>query len=147
MPHGNTWIQPHVASAFVHTQQMLLCKPKWQYLFTWKGSSYCILALHSSIFIGTIIELRFIQADMLYSMTMIKTIFRLIQPRQFNPLTAKLFHWNFHSREVVSHWRDPQPQVSENYSDLTKSTIIILKYCWLMVRFIFDMSKIGYLMC
>ena len=37
-----------------------------------------------------------------------------------NPLTAKLFNWNFHSHEVVSRWRDPQLQVSENYSDLTK---------------------------
>ena len=38
----------------------------------------------------------------------------------FNPLTAKLFYFNFHPLEVVSRWRDPQLQVSENYSDLTK---------------------------
>ena len=31
-----------------------------------------------------------------------------------NPLTAKLFNLNFHSLEVVSRWRDPQLQVSEN---------------------------------
>ena len=37
-----------------------------------------------------------------------------------NPLTAKLFNWNFQSLEVVSRWRDPQLWVSENYSDLTK---------------------------
>ena len=37
----------------------------------------------------------------------------------FNPLTAKLFNCNFHPLEVVSRWRDPQLQVSEN-SDLTK---------------------------
>ena len=37
-----------------------------------------------------------------------------------NPLTAKLFNLNFHPHEVVSRWRDPQLQVSENYSDLTK---------------------------
>ena len=37
-----------------------------------------------------------------------------------NPLTAKLFNLNFHSLEVVSRWRDPQLQVSENYSDLAK---------------------------
>ena len=42
------------------------------------------------------------------------------KPSLFNPLTAKLFNWNFHSLEVVSRWRDPQLQVSENYSDLTK---------------------------
>ena len=38
----------------------------------------------------------------------------------FNPLTAKLFNLNFHPLEVVSRWRDPQLQVSENYSDLAK---------------------------
>ena len=38
---------------------------------------------------------------------------------RFNPLTATLFKLNFHSLEVVSRWRDPQLQVSENYSDLT----------------------------
>ena len=37
-----------------------------------------------------------------------------------NPLTAKLVNLNFHSLEVVSHWRDPQLKASENYSDLTK---------------------------
>ena len=36
----------------------------------------------------------------------------------FNPLPAKLFNLNFHTLEVVSRWRDPQLQVSENYSDL-----------------------------
>ena len=36
----------------------------------------------------------------------------------FNPSTAKLFGINFHPLEVVSRWRDPQLQVSENYSDL-----------------------------
>ena len=40
--------------------------------------------------------------------------------QRFNPLTAKLFNLNFHPLEVVSRWRDPQLQVSENYSDLTK---------------------------
>ena len=37
-----------------------------------------------------------------------------------NPLTVKLFHLNFRQLEAVSRWRDPQLQVSENYSDLTK---------------------------
>ena len=41
-------------------------------------------------------------------------------PDIFNPLTAKLFNLNFHPLEVVSRWRDPQLQVSENYSYLTK---------------------------
>ena len=67
-----------------------------------------------------------------------------------NPLTAKLFNLNFHPLEVVSRWRDPQLQVSENYSDLAKwmSTVFkycwlakwrstVFKYCWLMSHFIF----------
>ena len=36
-----------------------------------------------------------------------------------NPLTARLYNLNFHPLEVVSCWRDPQLQLSENYSDLT----------------------------
>ena len=34
--------------------------------------------------------------------------------------TDKLFNLNFHPLEVVSRWRDPQLQVSENYSYFTK---------------------------
>ena len=34
---------------------------------------------------------------------------RLLLP---NPLTTKLFNWNFHPLEVVSRWRDPQLQES-----------------------------------
>ena len=40
-----------------------------------------------------------------------------------NPLTAKLFNWNFHPPEVVTRWRDPQLQVSKNYSDLIKMEV------------------------
>ena len=36
----------------------------------------------------------------------------------FNQLTAKSFRWNFHQLEVVPHSRDPQLQISENYSDV-----------------------------
>ena len=42
-----------------------------------------------------------------------------------NPLTAKLFNWNFHPLEVVSRWRDPQLQVGEIYSYLAKSRSMI----------------------
>ena len=49
-----------------------------------------------------------------------------------NPLTAKLFNLNFHPLEVVSRWRDPQRQVSGNYSDLTKWRSTVFKYCWLI---------------
>ena len=52
--------------------------------------------------------------------------------RQFNHMTTKLYSWNFHSLEVVSCWRDPQLQASENYSNLTKWRSLILKSCWLV---------------
>ena len=44
-----------------------------------------------------------------------------------NISTAKLFNLNFHPLEVVSRWRDPQLQVGENYSDLTKSRSTVFK--------------------
>ena len=50
-------------------------------------------------------------------------------PYIFNPLTAKLFNLNFHPFEVVSRWRDPQLQVCENYSDLTKWRSSLFRYC------------------
>ena len=65
----------------------------------------------------------------------------------FNPLTAILFNPNFHPLEVVSRWRDPQLQVSENYSDLTKWRSTVFRYCWLMSHFISNMFKRWYLMC
>ena len=59
------------------------------------------------------------------------------------PLAAKLFNWNFHSLDVVSHWLDPQLQVGENYSDFTKWRSTILTYHWLMLsRFIWNIFKI-----
>ena len=67
--------------------------------------------------------------------------------RLINPSTAKLFNLNFHPLEVVSRWRDPQLQVSENYSDLTKWRSTVFKYCWLMSHFTFNMFKRWYLMC
>ena len=62
------------------------------------------------------------------------------------PLTAKLFNLNFHPLDVVSRLRDPQLQVSENYSDLTKWWSTLFKYCWLMSHFIFKIFKRWYLM-
>ena len=52
-----------------------------------------------------------------------------------NPLTAKSLNLNFYPLEVVSRWRDPQLQVSENYSDLTKWGSTIFKSCWFNVTF------------
>ena len=52
-----------------------------------------------------------------------------------NPLTAELFNLNFHPLEVVSRCRDPQLQVSENYSDLTKWRSTDFKYNHVDVKF------------
>ena len=59
-----------------------------------------------------------------------------------NPLTAKLFNLIFHSLEVVSRWRDPQLQVSENYSDLTKWRSTVIKYCGMLSHIIFNICKV-----
>ena len=67
--------------------------------------------------------------------------------RRVSPLTAKLFNSNFHPLEVVSRWRDPQLQVSENYSDSTKLRSTLFKSCWLMSHFILNIFKMWYLMC
>ena len=64
-----------------------------------------------------------------------------------SPLTAKLFNLNFHPLEAVPRWRDPQLQVSENYSDLTKWRSTLFKYCWLMSHFIFKLFEMWYLIC
>ena len=68
-------------------------------------------------------------------------------PGFLNPLTAKLFNRTFHPLEVVSRWRDPQLQVSKNYSDLTKWRLTILKSCWLISHFISNMFKRWYVKC
>ena len=54
-----------------------------------------------------------------------------------NPLTAKLFNLNFHPLEVVSRWRDPQLQVGENYSDLTKMEFNCFQILLIDVTFYF----------
>ena len=38
----------------------------------------------------------------------------------------------------MSRWRDPQLQVSENYSDLTKLRSTLFKSCWLMSHVILN---------
>ena len=64
----------------------------------------------------------------------------------YQPFNRRIiFNLNFHSLEVVARWRDPQLQVSENYSDLTKWRSSVFKYCWLMSHFIFNMFKEWYL--
>ena len=44
--------------------------------------------------------------------------------KAFNPYPAKLFYLNFHPLVVVSRYRDPQPQVVENYSYSSASASI-----------------------
>ena len=41
----------------------------------------------------------------------------------FNPLTAKLFNWNFPSLQVESRWPDPQLQESEKNSRFYKMEV------------------------
>ena len=45
-----------------------------------------------------------------------------------NSYPAKLIYLNFHPLEVVSRYRDPQPQVVENYSYLLNLQILIFKH-------------------
>ena len=66
-----------------------------------------------------------------------------------NPLAATLFNWNFHPLEFVSRWRDPQLQVSENYSDFTKKEVTyfqILLIDLIFIDLIFNMFKRWYVM-
>ena len=59
------------------------------------------------------------------------------------PLTAKLLNLNFHPLHVVPRCRDPQLQVSENSSNLTKWRSTLFKSCCLMSLFIFNIFKCG----
>ena len=45
-----------------------------------------------------------------------------------NPYPAKLIYLNFQPLEVVSRWRDTQPQVVENYSYLFNLRPNVYKY-------------------
>ena len=75
---------------------------------------------------------------------------------EFNPLTDKLFNWNFYPLQVVSRWRDPQLQVSENYSRFDKMEVndfeILLVdvtfYLWYVLKLAFNVqdtqNKKGY---
>ena len=64
-----------------------------------------------------------------------------------NPLGAKLLNWNSHPLEVVTRWRDPQLQGSENYSDLTKWRSTNFKSCWIMSLLFFTRFKSWYVIC
>ena len=53
----------------------------------------------------------------------------ILSKQFFNPYRAKLIHLNLQPPEVVSRYRDPQPQVVENYSYLFNLRPNIYK-CW-----------------
>ena len=72
---------------------------------------------------------------------------RLMEVDSAATLTAKLFNFNFHPFEVVSRWRDPQLQVSENYPDLTECRPTYIKSFWLLSLFIFTRFKSWHVMC
>ena len=61
----------------------------------------------------------------------------MISRLRVNPLTAEIFNMNFHPLEVVSRWRDPQLQVSENYSDLTK---------WWLGQLFSNLASLGHIL-
>ena len=54
----------------------------------------------------------------------------------FLPYPAKSIYLNFHPYEAVSRYRDPQLQVSENYSYLFSLSANICQSCCLDTHFI-----------
>ena len=60
----------------------------------------------------------------------------ILSQQFFNPYPAKLIYLNFQQLEVVSRYRDPQPQVVENDSYLFNLRPNIYKYWCLNSQFI-----------
>ena len=60
---------------------------------------------------------------------------------------SKNIVFNFFEFSLTVLKVDSQVQVSEKYSDLTKRRSTILKSCWLMSRFVFNMFVFTCLMC
>ena len=61
---------------------------------------------------------------------------------QFNPYPAELIYLHFHPLEVVSRYRDPQPQVVENYSYLPNLGPNIYKYLCSNINFTPNISDL-----
>ena len=60
----------------------------------------------------------------------------------FNPYPAEIIYLNFQPLEVVSRYRDSQPQAVENYSYLFDLRPNIHKFCCLNTNFIPNLSDL-----
>ena len=146
MSHGMSWIIVYTASLVPEpSQQTRGIHPMlfqcWASVYeSWPTLKQ--LGWISRVYWDTI-SLEIMIVDLLY----LKLVHNLKNTHIINPLTAKLFNLDFHPLEVVSRWRDPQLQVSENYSDLTKWGPTVFKSCWLMSHFILNMFKRWLIMC
>ena len=59
-----------------------------------------------------------------------------------NPYPAKVIYLNFQPLEVVDRYRDPQPQVVENYPHLFNLRPNIYKYLCLDSHFVSNISDL-----
>ena len=108
------------------TDAMAFFERRW--LCAWATSRYVVLSFSRRLVLGGFLEALLRRNGSCGCWVLVPF---------FNALAVKLFNWNFHRLKVVSRWRDPQLQVSENYSDLLKWSSTILKSCWLISDFIF----------
>ena len=111
------------------------------WLFVLYDKQYLILNLKSNMKLYA--EKKVKGSDQKWSINLSDAGPTLSHKVDFNHLTAKLFNLNFYPLEVMSRWRDPQLQVSENYSDLTEGRSTLFKYRWLMSNFILTCLKGG----
>ena len=155
LPWSSTWNRRHPDKKEIPILCGLHCpgfcppKPSWCAVWTWLADTDC-LGWSCDVFRKFFLLPFSLQSDLAKFYAGVSTnlqhqCYNVIN--HVNPLTAKSFNLNFHPLEVASRWRDPQLQVSENYSDLTKWRSTVFKYCWLMSHFIFNMFKRWYLMC
>ena len=125
------WIYSKFSTRFINLRHMI----------EWSASDFVIFSVKYIVFCynGNFVQPK--ENILMFYFTMCN------KPRALNPSTAKLCNLNFHPLEVVSRWRDPQLQVSENYSAWTKWRSTLFKSCWLISHFIFNIFKMWYLMC
>ena len=69
---------------------------------------------------------------------------KLFRSDRVDPSPAEVIYLFFQPLEVVSRYRDPQPQVAENYSYLFDLNTNICKFCCLNSHFIpYNSDTIG----